>query len=226
MKILFSIITAIICGYLAIITLDIEKAKKYKVFYSNDSEHYEKVTLKIKIIWLVAILVTGLSGLTSYMIFSELDDVLNICKMLVSLIVLSGSSCFDLREHRIPNIFPLILSVSGIVFLVIGILIRQEGALSYVVSSAFATFGCVISLMIASVLTNNGIGAGDVKLMGALAMIGGVYLVCGVLCISVFACALVGVILLILKKKTIKDGVPFGPFIFIGFVISIFTSIY
>lgn len=226
MEILLSIIIAIVCSYLAIVTLDIEKAKKYKFFYSQENDECEKISLKKRTIWGSTVLIFLVAFLTSLKILTEVTDVLNVCKMLIALVILTGSACFDFREHRIPNIFPLMLSISGVVFLILGIVIKQNGAMSYVVSSAFATFGCVIGLMVAAALTNNGIGAGDVKLMGALALLGGVYLVCGVLCFSVFACAIVAVFLLLLKKKTLKEAVPFGPFILIGFVISIFLSIF
>lgn len=227
MKIILSIIMAIVCSYLAIVTLDIDKAKKFKFFYSPEkSEDYKEVTLKHNKILLGSILVFVIAFCTTMRIFSGVSNVLNICKMLTALFVLTGSACFDYREQRIPNIFPLVLSVSGMLFLIVGLITKQDGAISYMVSSAFATFGCMIGLIIVSVLTNKGIGAGDVKLMGALAITGGVYLICGVLFFSVFLCAIVAVVLLLSKKKTLKEVIPFGPFIYMGYIVSIFTSIY
>lgn len=224
MNIIFSMVWAIICGYLAVVTLDIDKAKKHKFFYSEEKN--VDITLKKNTIVIGAILAFVIAFSTSLKILIDVSDVVNVGKLLIILLILIGSACFDYREHRIPNIFPLVLSVSGIVFLIVGIVTKQEGAMSYVVSSTFATFGCVLGLIVASALTNKGIGAGDVKIMGALAFVGGVYLVCGVLFFSVFTCALIAVALLVTKRKTLKEVVPFAPFILMGYVISIFTSIY
>ncbi|MBQ8627784.1 MAG: prepilin peptidase [Agathobacter sp.] len=227
MSYFITIIVTIICGCLGAIALDIDYSKKIPVFYSKNLEAEEKEVRfeKSKIISIIAV-VCFLSAICAFKIVASVSDPINLCKMLISLIVVVGSACFDYREHRIPNIFPLILSLSGIVLLVIGFIVQQNGAMSYVISSSFAAVGCAICLTVASALTGQGIGAGDIKLMSALALVGGVYLICGVLFYSVIICAIVAVILLIFRKKSLKEAVPFGPFILLGYVITIFMSIY
>ena len=168
------------------------------------------------------VLIGIISFAASWQIMTKVSGWLNIAKMLTALFCLNGAACVDYREHRIPNIFPLILALGGIIFLVVGYLMGQEGAIAYVVSSAFGAAGCTLALTIAAFLTKNGIGAGDIKLLGALALMGGVYTISGTLFFSVLLCTFVSVMLLVARKKDFHGSVPFGPFVLAGYILTLF----
>lgn len=221
-----AIIWGLLCGGMAYAALDIEISKKIHLFYRTCIEGVNIKVLSRKQIYMTTGLIFVISLSAVIKILRDTSDILNISKMLLSICILTGSACFDYREHRIPNIFPIMMSISAIIILITGLAIQQEGAEAYMVSSAFATVGCAACLTIASLLTKQGIGAGDIKIMSALALIGGVSLVCSVLFFSVVSCSVVSAVYLISRKKTLKSSLPFGPFILFGFIISIFTSMY
>lgn len=226
MRYCIAVIIAFICSIVAYAALDIKIAKRVSLFHIVSLEEYKEAQLEPKKIYIVTAVIFLISLMTALSILQSITEPLNIVKMFTALVMLVGSACFDYREKRIPNIFPLILSVSGIVLLILGHILQQNGAMSYVISSTFATVGCAICLTVASALTKQGIGAGDIKLMSALAIVGGVHMICGVLFFSVVSCSIAALYFIITKKKSLKETVPFGPFIFLGFVISVFTSMY
>lgn len=74
---------------------------------------------------------------------------------------------------------------------------------------------------IASVFVKNGVGAGDIKLflwLGFLLAFRGVF---NVLLYSMVISAVSSIVLLLLKKKTLKDELPLAPFAMAGVIISI-----
>lgn len=226
MKYILAIIVAIVSACLAYATLDIDIVQKIRLFDVKNEEERNDVRFEKRKIYMLCVINFILALLCSISICLNNSELLNICKMQITLLVLVGSANFDLREHRIPNIFPLLLSISALLILIIGVIIGQDGAILYITSSAFASVGCAVCLTVATFLTKRGIGAGDIKLLSALALMGGVYLTCGVLFFSLCVCFLVAVFLLLVRKETLKSTVPFAPFILIGFVSSILISMY
>ena len=142
---------------------------------------------------------------------------------MIALLCMTGAGCFDYRERRIPNIFPLIMTLSGFALLLLGVLIKQNGAVSYITSSAIAATGCALLLFLASVMTKQGIGAGDIKLICAFALLTGVYAVISMLFFAIVLCSIAAVIALVFRWKTLKGSFPFGPFLYFGVIVTIIS---
>ena len=227
MEYLIAIISILLCGLVAYILLDKNKADKIWFFRSRDNKE-ELPSKEIKrlpyILLTIALLVV--SGVIEIWLMTHISDILNQIKMSIALVCLTGAACNDYREHRIPNRFPLIMAITGIACLAIGYFTNQAGSTSYIFSCLIATVGVSLCLTLASVLTKHGIGFGDIKLLSALALTGGVYTICGTLFFGMVLCAIVAIVLLVMKKKTIKESLPFGPFIYFGFCITVLASIY
>ena len=83
-----------------------------------------------------------------------------------------------------------------------------------------------IASIVVCILSKHGIGMGDIKLLCAVSILGGVYLISGVIFFAMLSCSITAISLLITKKKTIKEGIPFGPFIYLGYIVSIILLIY
>lgn len=227
MKYIVAFITAAVCAVLSYTTLDKKITDKIKLLnFTNAEEKFssKEFTQFQRII--ITVFVFTVSFASGCCIMQYFTDILNMSKMFVSLFCLTGAACVDFREHRIPNIFPLFMAGLGIVFLTLGFILSQDGAVSYVISSIFATVCTALCLLIASLLTKHGIGAGDIKLLCALSIIGGANVVGGTVFFGMIICALTAAVLLISKKKNMKESLPFGPFIYLGFIISVLTTIY
>lgn len=159
-------------------------------------------------------------------IFAYVSDVLGILKMNMAMLCLLGAACFDYREHRIPNFFPALLAVSAVLLLGLGVALQQPGAVAYVTAGAISAIACGLFLVVASVITKQGIGAGDIKLICALALMTGVYGIVGTLFFGVVLCSLTAIVGLLLKKIKKDGALPFGPFLFLGYMITLFAIRY
>ncbi len=153
-------------------------------------------------------------------------DTIQRLKLLLALLLLVCAGCIDLTECRIPNAIPLALCLCGIVLLAAGFLSGQEGAFSYMTGSVLTAAVCAAGLLIAMLLSRNGIGLGDVKLLSALAVCAGFRATCGTIFFGMLFCAVAAVILLITKKKTIHEGIPFGPFLMLGYFLTMWIHNY
>lgn len=221
MTLVYSVLAACLCAALGYIILNQRFYQKIKILHAKKESETEvrDFSRVIRMVITAAILI--LAYFCCSAVFRKAKHVINILKMLSALFALSGSACVDLKEHRIPNFFPLVMSVSAVILLAVGYFTNQEGASSYIVSGIISAAGCAVLLSIAAMLTKGGIGAGDIKLLSALGLLCGVYTVSETLCISMALCALVGITALIARKKTLQETLPFGPFILAGFVVSV-----
>ncbi len=75
---------------------------------------------------------------------------------------------------------------------------------------------------IIAILSRGGMGGGDIKLIAMVGSFLGWEKVLLTIFLGSFFGSIVGIILIILKKKNRKDMVPFGPFLSLGAIISIF----
>lgn len=170
---------------------------------------------------LIAAMFFVIGAICGYRIYVDRTDMINVCKLLIALWGLSASACIDFREHRIPNLYPAVLLLSAVVLLACGCLTGQQGAKAYIVTGIFAMLASAVCLATASHLTQGGIGAGDIKLFSTLGMLTGVYVICGTAFFAIASCAAASAVMLLTKKKTLQDTMAFGPFICLGYIITI-----
>ena len=78
---------------------------------------------------------------------------------------------------------------------------------------------CIVLFYALARLTKDGIGMGDVKIIAAMAWILGLFDTLIVVLFALLICAGVSVVLLARKKKDKSDAVPFGPFLFLGYIL-------
>lgn len=218
------IVISTLCMLISYITLDKTLSDKTKILRSRDKEETTNKAISTKQRYIISIGVFAVTVVASLFLVTKGVDWIGILKMSIGLVCLSGAACNDYRDHRIPNIFPLIMAISAIVCLGIGYVTSQNGANAYIFSSVFAAIVVVIFMTVASLLTRRGIGMGDIKLLTALALLGGVNTIGWTLIFGVAVCAVAAMFFLVTKKKTVKGTMPFGPFIFIGYIITIILN--
>lgn len=78
--------------------------------------------------------------------------------------------------------------------------------------------------LIISLVSRGGMGGGDIKLISVLGFILGLKKILLNILLSFIIGAVFSTFLLLLKKKEKKDVIPFGPFINIAFVVTLFTG--
>lgn len=126
----------------------------------------------------------------------------------------------DLKEMIIPDI---------LVILILGITIIYK-ALSYIIYNVSPQLlDCIggfvlpaLLFIIIILLSKGGMGGGDVTLIASLGFILGIKKIFLTVFLSFIVGAIISVFLLMMKIKGRKDPIPFGPFIILGFFITLF----
>lgn len=125
---------------------------------------------------------------------------------------------YDIKYLIIPNKLIFLLILIGF----IGLLIHPK-SIWYHAVGILVGFGLFFFLYL---LFPKGIGFGDVKLAGAIGLFLGFKLTILAILLSFFSGAIVGLFLIALGKKTMKDPIPFGPFLALGAIVSLFFGEY
>ena len=216
---------AAVAAALAYITSNKHIAQKIRFFdiASNIDEEFSSIELKNTQLLAVTI-VTGILSYVAVLNLLNGAKALEICRMTIALLCMVGAGCFDLRLKRIPNIFPLLMLISAILLFGVGAILKQEGIITLITSGAIAAVAIFVILTLTAVLTKEGIGAGDIKLISALALTIGVYLLIEALFYASVFCSLAAIVLLLIKKKDTSKAVPFGPFLLLGYIITLITN--
>jgi len=140
----------------------------------------------------------------------------------------------DFRQYIIPDQLNLSLAFLGFSLLILNQFTNSGSFLGYygAVINPFSNiwlnhiFAALIAMLFFGILIiltkGKGMGWGDFKLAGALGLIFGWPDILIVVALSFIIGSLVSVFLMLKKKKTMKDIVPFGPFLIVGATIVFF----
>lgn len=127
----------------------------------------------------------------------------------------------DIKGCIIPNEVNFVGFLVGIIFAFVKMNINIMSAVD---SLAGMLVGFLIFLAIAGlsilVFKKEGMGGGDIKLMGVIGLYVGFFNNIQVFILSFFIAAIISIILLASKKKNSDDYIPFGPFIVLAAYIT------
>ncbi|HEY8347600.1 MAG TPA: A24 family peptidase [Symbiobacteriaceae bacterium] len=124
----------------------------------------------------------------------------------------------DLHDRIIPN--ELVLFALSVGLAMLFVIPYPEKTWLQGLAGAAAGFGFLLLL---ALLARGGMGMGDVKLAGVIGLFLGIRWISMGLLIAFILGGLVGIFLLLVRRKGRKDEIPFGPFLALGAVI---TAIY
>ncbi|MDD2447819.1 MAG: prepilin peptidase [Tissierellia bacterium] len=133
--------------------------------------------------------------------------------------VLIVISFIDIKEMIIPdNLIIIILILS----------VLQKGANYYLFGISQNILNCIGGLLIAGgiflaivIVSRGGMGGGDITLIAALGFVLGIKYILLTIFLSFIFGAIISLLLLLAKIKTLKNPIPFGPFIILGFFITV-----
>ena len=127
----------------------------------------------------------------------------------------------DIKTKHIPNTLILAMLVVWVCVTAVYLLFDIHAAVSIIVSSVlgFAVSGTMF--LIVYLLSRRGLGGGDVKFMASAGLYLGVSGSLTAIFIGTTLAALVGLVLLILKKIGRKDAFPLAPFLYAGILVAI-----
>jgi len=177
-----------------------------------------------RIIYISIALLTGLGiNFTFWFIYSGARYITQL-KIISLIMVLLPIAAIDLRDHVIPNR----LLIGGLVLRLIFYIVEftTEGSKILDILKTDIIGALIISgfFLICMFVTRNGIGMGDVKLMGLMGLYQGLWGVMVSVFTSLIVSFVISVVLLIARKKGRKDAIAFGPSIFIGTFLGIILN--
>ena len=127
----------------------------------------------------------------------------------------------DIKYFIIPNKILILFACLRLPLVAVEYFIFADHFWDVEKDCLIAAAGAFVLLAIISLVSRGGIGMGDVKLFTLIAAYMGIYGTLNVLLYGLVSSALVSLAILLSRKKKAKDKIPFAPFIFIGFVITI-----
>ena len=123
--------------------------------------------------------------------------------------------------YLIPDEVSILIAICGIVNIFFNISNWWNYLLGAVIGGAIFYSLNLIALII---LKKEGMGLGDVKLMAALGLLFGIKNILVITLVSFMIGAVIGIIVMIVKRKEKEEYIAFGPFIVIATVILMFTG--
>lgn len=188
-----------------------------KVFSKEFSKVYLK-NLKIKYSYVVTMSVIYIIILYSYGLSIKALAYFILAPMLMSALII------DYKEKIIPNRLNLTIFEVGLAYTFIEGIFNINVAINMLLGMVVgAGIFLIITFIGGLIAGKEAMGFGDVKLMGALGLFFGWQTIIIISLMAFLMGALIGVALIILKKKSSDDYIPFGPFIVVATLIAMFV---
>lgn len=145
-------------------------------------------------------------------------------KRMVLLSILWPIAYIDFKTLRIPNLFVVYGSVCRFVILVFEFFVGNPNIWINLLSEVVAAVALLLAAGLCALVVKNGIGFGDMKLFVVMGLMLGLDGIWGAVFLALIVSFFVALFVLITKKKTRKDAIPFGPALVIGTYLSICLS--
>ena len=151
----------------------------------------------------------------------QINPIMIYVKLFLIFAGLSISFLTDVRYHLIFNKIVLIMLGIRLILFIPEYFMMPERFFSTLTTSCIGGAITFVIFVLFSLLSKGAIGMGDVKLFAVFSFIADFYCSINILLYSSLVCMFFFVVLIIVRSKKVKDKIPFAPFIFIGFVITL-----
>lgn len=128
----------------------------------------------------------------------------------------------DARDKSVPNSMILALLVCWLITIFPQLAVNIEVGLDRLVNAAIGFLIGGGLFLLVYLISKNGLGGGDVKLMAVAGLYLGMNGVLPAMLYGSVLAALFGLTLILLKKIGRKDTIPLVPFLYVGILITVF----
>lgn len=196
--------------------------KEQKIFATDSLKKYKRIILPNY--WLIITTSLGFVFLLyKFGMNNTFSENLDLIKYIILLPMIECAFIVDLKEQIIPNRLNLLIFEFGLVFVFLYGFVNINIALNMLLGMVTgAGIFMIITLIGGLIAGKEAMGMGDVKLMGALGLYFGFQNIIVISVLAFLIGAIISVIYMIIKRKSANNYIPFGPFIVISSVISIF----
>lgn len=171
--------------------------------------------------WILIGLCAVINSLAAVKLVHFHADTFVYIRLLTALVFLFSAFVIDRNTKLIPNAIVLMMLGAGALVYGVQLIVNLQAFQAAIISAAIGLFGNLLLFYVMSRLTRDGIGMGDVKLIAALGWLTGFETVLISVLISMILCSGAAVVLIFGKRKKANDSVPFGPFVYFGYVIAL-----
>lgn len=178
--------------------------------------------------WAAALLLAAAGGFASgYMLVLRAGTYPpNLLRLVLLGTLLTAAAYIDALSHKIPNWIVLCTAAVFAGCTVLDFVLSGTDAVPMAINSVLAAAVFFVVFFLVRLASRGGVGYGDIKMITAAALILGIYGTFSFLLVSHVLAAVAAIALLVSKKATRKDGLPFGPFFYLGYLITILTGMF
>lgn len=178
--------------------------------------------------WYAALLLAAAGGFAGgYMMVLRVGTYLpNVLRLLLLGTLLATAAYIDALSHKIPNWIVLCTAAAFAGCTVLDFVLSGTDAVPMAINSVLAAVAFFVVFFLVRLASRGGVGYGDIKMITAAALILGVYGTFTFLLVSHVLAAVAAIVLLVSKKATRKDGLPFGPFFYLGYLVTILMGMF
>ena len=145
-------------------------------------------------------------------------------KRMVLLSITWPIAYIDFKTLRIPNLFVIYGLICRAIILIFEFFGGHQYIWQFLLSEVIAAGALLLAAVLCALVVKNGIGFGDMKLFIVMGLMLGLDGIWGAIFLALVVSFFIAAYVLITKKKTRKDAIPFGPALVIGTFLSICLS--
>lgn len=145
-------------------------------------------------------------------------------KRICLLSILWPIALIDFQSYRIPNEFIIFGLVCRGLLILPEVFMGGRSVGITILTEIIACGAIVLAAALCRFCIKNSIGAGDIKLFIVMGLLLGLDGIWGAIFMALVVSFFISIILIMTKKKTRKDTIPFGPAIVIGTYLSVFFT--
>lgn len=148
---------------------------------------------------------------------------LSCLRLLLAAGAVAGAARCDIKNRTIPNLYPAIV-LAGFVLCTGLDIVWQHAQWTALLGGMLGGAVVFVFLRLCSRLSHGGIGGGDIKLISALTCLIGLYGGFSVLLFAQLSAVALVLVLLALRRITMKSSIAFAPFFYLGLLITVFLG--
>ncbi len=189
----------------------------------DDSDLSNKLLTNGAIVYSILMFIITVSASFLFCTIYKDNELLMSIKRLALLSILWPIAYIDYKTYRIPNVFIAFGAICRAVIFVFELLFARFAWIT-LLSEVVAAVALLLAAGLCAICIKNSIGFGDMKLfiiMGLMLSLNGIW---SAIFLSLVVSFFISIFLLVTKKKTRKDAIPFGPAIVIGTYLSVCLS--
>lgn len=145
-------------------------------------------------------------------------------RLFVTVLALAAIVWTDAVFFLIPNVISASLLIAGILLCGAEFIFDAQNARYWFFYGGISLVVSFLFLFVIAKLAKGGLGYGDVKALCGVSFVCGLRAGIFTMFYAFVLCAMVSVVYLLLKKKNVKDLLPLGPFLWLGFGAAVLSA--